>query len=259
MHRWPAGKLVTNPHKAQIFRASVDNTIVLFPVPANGLDDTGHRRPMTGNILIAGYTTTATGTDSKFVPVCVGVITAEPFELHRPYADAVVPVHVITTMCGADIETIEWDGFPMRRHPDLPENMHLLCEDVQDAARDGDDGDDGDAGDDGDDSEYGRQKRMARRLCEILETSMSLRTPSPSLESQRISRVNALKTWIRGTGVVTGSEDLGFPPTRRSGVSRPGTQTLDAVMRTHDTYAGLFGRIMGHMDHISHRTSHRRT
>ena len=259
MHRWPAGKLVTNPHKAQIFRASVDNTIVLFPV--DGLDD-GHRRPMTGSVLIAGYTS-GPGPDPKFMPVCVGVITAEPFALHRTYADAVVPVHVITTLCGAN-ETIAWtadrrtNGFPMRRHPDLPGNVHLLCEDVQDAASTDGGGNGGCGGDDDgggngcgggggndddgdDDSEYGRQKRMARWSCEILETSMSLRTPSPTLESQRISRVNALLSWIRGVG----TEDLEFPPTRRSGVSRPRTQTLDAVMRTHDTYAELFGRIMG--------------
>lgn len=238
MHRWGAGSLLANPHKAQNFRASVDNAVVLLPVgdpPTRTEDDDD----LAGNIIVIGFER-----ESGYVPVCIGVTSGEAFELRRPYADHVLPVHIVTTFCGKeyDFECLceracgVRPEFEWKRHPRLPEGVHVLVQDLSDALFESEG-----AAYDSADGEYARQHVAAAGFARLLDCARDAKTPSPSLETERLARLDAIEKHLRATPHEAVQTKL--PPTRRT-VGRTKTQQLNGVMATYEKYATMFGRLL---------------
>lgn len=217
IHRWTAGKLLTNPHKAQNFRASVDNAVFLLPVDKLVESDT-----LRGHAFVVCYE----NDDSETVVVAIGVATDDPFELSdSPYAQFVLPVHVLTTMCG---EPNAFGGVrTWTAHPSLPSEVFLLVDDLADY----------DAAEDEPDCEYARQKRIAAEFRDLVERAKSLKTPSPTLERERLERLDTLVRHIDESKSWTD-----FPPTRRK-VGKKQIQGLAGVLKTYEKHAAMFGKL----------------
>lgn len=238
MHRWATGNLLVNPHKAQNFRASVDNAVLLLPVGdlPNRTDDDD---PLAGNIIVIGFER-----EAAYVPVCLGVISGEAFELRRPYADHVLPVHVVTTLCGKehDFECLceracgVRPGLEWKQHPRLPGGVHVLVQDLGDAMFESEG-----TTYDSVDGEYGRQNVVAAGFARLLECARDSKTPSPPLETERLARLDAIEKHVRAAPHETVPTRL--PPTRRT-VGRAKTQQMDGVMATYEKYAAMFGRLL---------------
>lgn len=215
IHRWTAGRLLVNPHKAQNFRASVDNTVVLLPIDHPG---DVHLR---GHVFLLCYS----AHDESTVVVAIGVATEDPFEIQSSYANIVLPVHVLTTLCGA---VCVLRNFPRISHPSLPSNVFLLVDDVADAMSEPIDEDTS--------SEYARQKMTAHEFCSILDRARDLKTPSPMLENERLRRLDILvghmkqDSWTR------------FPPTRRN-IGNKKLHDLDGVLKAYEKNASMFGKL----------------
>jgi hypothetical protein len=227
IHRWTAGRLLTNPHKAQNFRASVDNTVVLLPVDKLVESDT-----MCGHVFVVCYSETET---NKTVVVAIGVATDDPFELvDSPYAKYVLPVHVLTTMCGASNDFDDACGKSSEMiwtsHPSLPSEIFLLVDDLADAISETID-------DEEPECEYARQKRVARGFCELVERAKTLKTPSPLLENERLDRLGILMTHLE-----TAKSQTAFPATRRK-VGKKNVQGLAGVLKTYEKHAAMFGKL----------------
>ncbi len=221
IHRWTAGKLLTNPHKAQNFRASVDNAIFLLPV--DGLARGGDS--MRGHAFIVCYENDR----SETVVVAIGVATDDPFELTQSaYARYVLPVHVLTTLCG-ETNVFSPGNRAWTTHPSLPTEVFLLVDDL---------GDVGDVDDDEPECEYTRQKRIAAEFRDLLERSRSLKTPSPTLERERVHRVDVLVRHLESSAK-TWSD---FPPTRRK-VGKKSVQGLAGVLDAYEKHASRFGKL----------------
>lgn len=237
MHRWAMGNLLVNPHKAQNFRASVDNAVVLLPVgkPACTDDDD----PLAGNIVVIGFER-----ETTYVPVCLGVTSGDAFELHRPYADHVLPVHVVTTLCGKEHDfecvcehacgvrpSLEW-----KQHPHLPEGVHMLVQDLSDAMFESEE-----MTYDSVDGEYVRQHVVAAGFARLLRMARESKTPSPPLETERLARLDAIEKHLRAAP--QDAIQTRLPPTRRI-VGRTKAQQLNGVMTTYEKYATMFGRLL---------------
>ncbi len=241
IHRWTAGKLLTNPHKAQNFRASVDNTVVLLPVDRVG------ETHVRGHVFLLCYSTD----DDATAVVAIGVASQNPFEIQSPYARVVVPVHVVTTLCGSVYELRRRSTW--NPHPSLPSNVFLLVDDLADAVAEVsaevsaemsaevsaevsdlsaryDDGENND-----EDNEYVRQKLMALDFVRVIHHARTLKTPSPMLESDRLRRLDILKshfeqqTWTK------------LPPTRRAPDKK--IHGLRGVLKTYEKHASMFGKL----------------
>lgn len=236
MHRWSSGDLLVNPYKAQNFRASVDNTVVLLPVgkpPARTNDEAF----ISGSVVLVGFFR-----GDKYFPVCVGVASEEPFELNRPYADYVLPVHVVTTMCGKErdfdgmcvSECGTAPGLDWKQHPRLPERMHALAHDLGDALLESEGMTYGSV-----DGEYVRQHVAAAGFARLLQVARGTKTPLPRFEVERIRRLEALENHLRTPNAITK-----LPPTRRATAGRIKAQQLGGVMATYEKYAAMFGRIL---------------
>ncbi len=222
IHRWTAGRLLTNPHKAQNFRASVDNTVVLLPLDRLG---EAHVR---GHVFLMCYSTN----DDTTAVVAIGVATENPFELQSSYARVVVPVHVVTTLCGSVYELKRRSSWTP--HPSLPSNVFLLVDDLADAVSDL--ADLSDVSDLCDDNEYVRQKLMARDFVNLVEHARTLKTPSPILETERLRRLDVLETHL-GQSAWTK-----LPPTRRI-ADKKRLHGLRGVLKTYEKHASMFGKL----------------
>lgn len=221
IHRWTAGRLLTNPHKAQNFRASIDNTVFLLPVDKT-IDKTIESDTLRGHVFVVCYE----NQESETAVVAIGVATDDPFELtDSPYAQFVLPVHVLTTMCGAPnvFGNRSWAN-----HPSLPSEIFLLVDDLADC----------DDEDDESDCEYARQKRIAKEFRELLDHAKLLKTPSPTLERERLERINMLVRHIDECKTTW----TDFPPTRRK-VGKKQIQGLEGVLKTYEKYAMMFGKL----------------
>jgi len=237
MHRWATGNLLVNPHKAQNFRASVDNAVLLLPVGnSNRTEDDD---PLAGNIVMIGFER-----EGGYVPVCLGVTSGEAFKLCRPYADHVLPVHVVTTLCGKehDFECLceracgVRPGLEWKQHPRLPGGLHVLVQDLGDALFESQG-----ATYDSVDGEYVRQHVIAAGFARLLECARDSKTPSPPLDAERLARIDAIERHVRAAPHEAVSTRL--PPTRRT-VGRAKIQQLDGVMATYEKYAAMFGRLL---------------
>ena len=220
IHRWTAGNLLTNPHKAQNFRASVDNAVFLLPVDGLARSDS-----VRGHVFLVCYENER----SETVAVALGVATDDPFELtDSPYAQFVLPVHVLTTMCGAP-NVFAAGNRPWTTHASLPSEVFLLVDDL---------GDSDAVDDDEPECEYVIQKRIASEFRELVERSRSLKTPSPLLERERLDRLDLL---VRHLAAASKSwTDL--PPTRRKTGKRV-SQGLAGVLKTYEKHAAMFGKL----------------
>ena len=238
MHRWATGNLLVNPHKAQNFRASVDNAVMLLPVgkPPRRTDDDDL---LAGNIVMIGFER-----EAMYVPVCLGVASGEAFDLDRPYADHVLPVHVVTTLCGEerDFECVceracgVRPGLEWKQHPRLPEGLHMLVQDLGDASFESDG-----VTYDSVDGEYVRQHVVAAGFARLLRCARDSKTPSPPLEAERLARLDAIEKHMRAAP--HDAVPTRLPPTRRT-VGRVKTQQLNGVMATYEKYATMFGRLL---------------
>lgn len=220
IHRWAAGKLLTNPHKAQNFRASVDNTVVLLPL------DRSSSIHFRGHVFLLCYSTP----DESTTVVAIAIATENPFEIESSYAKIVLPVHIMTTLCGSvcvlDTE-IGWV-----QHPSLPNNVFLLVDDLADSISEPIDEDTS--------TEYARQKLVAREFCDMLRHARSLKTPSPILENERLTRLDILEEHLKQNGAPNGWTR--FPPTRRH-VEKRKLHGLKSVLKTYEKNAGMFGKL----------------
>jgi hypothetical protein len=237
MHRWSAGKLLTNPHKSQHVRASIDNAVMLLPIgspprrPGPGL-------PMKGHAILIGFHTR----DTRFVPVAFGIISDDPFSLEYASSSHVIPVHIITTWCGKqmDFETVCESCAGIRpdvswaSSPSLPRDMHMLVSDLPDAVFEAEG-----VTYDSVYNEYARQHIIAAGLVCALEHAKKCTTPSPTLDRERLERLDAFMNHVR----CSRREDLQLPPTRRI-VGRLKSQQLEGVMTTYLKYSNMFGRLI---------------
>jgi hypothetical protein len=236
MHRWSSGNLLGNPHKAQNFRASVDNAVALLPVGRPAARTSDDEDPIAGSVVIAGFSR-----GDRYVPVCVSVATGEPFELDKPYAEHVLPVHVVTTMCGKECDFDDVcvaecgtpPGLEWKHHPRLPEGLHALVHDLGDALLESEG-----MTYDSVDGEYVRQHVVAAGFSRLLRIARETKTPLPRLEFERLRRLEALENHLRTPGAVTR-----LPPTRRT-VGRVKAHQLSGVMATYEKYATMFGRLL---------------
>lgn len=210
MSRWTA---TMTRYKAQLLRASIDNSVVFLPV-----GDTSSRvdREDLRNSLIVICCDTRV--------YAVGIVVQGPCKCPDEYKITsmirLIAVHVLSTSFTTDVRLADLDDV---EHSDyLPGHIYKLTDTIADAV----------------DVEkpmtweyaYEKQIMFAHWFFSYLEILADIETPSRKLEIERRNRIRCMQDFLQN------KSDATLPP--------PRPFSFQKTMKTHEKYARLFGRLL---------------
>jgi hypothetical protein len=208
MSRWvlPMTKL-----KAQILRASVDNSIVFLPVGGTISD---YPESLPGNFMVICCDTRV---------YALAVIVQGPCSCPKEYKttgfDSLLAVHVLSTSFASEIHLPD---IPVEASVALPSNVYKLSGivseeidlEVPETAE----------------VEYERRVIFSHWLMSYITKLRDVITPVKALEDTRVRRIDILEKCIRDKVSLT------IPPPREF--------SFPKMMKTHFKYASMFGRMI---------------
>jgi hypothetical protein len=208
MSRWvlPMTKL-----KAQILRASIDNSIVFLPV---GAAPSEYAESLPGNFVVI-----CCDTRVYALAVIVQGPCPCPAEYKTTDLDSLLAVHILSTSFTHDIRLPD---VVVEESDALPRNVFKLSSvvaedieiDVPETAE----------------AEYEKFVVFAHWFMKYIEELRGIITPVKALEDARVRRLDILKKCIKD------KTQLSIPPPREISFTK--------MMKTHQKYAEMFGRLV---------------
>jgi hypothetical protein len=217
-------------YKAQLIRASIDNTVVFVPV--GDIRSPEHAEDLRGHLLLF-----CSRREGAVRVLAVGIITRKPMPRPDEYMSAapyLLPVHVVCTSCTVELSLEQLCGTrtPISASDFLPTHVYKLCYDVCETIQ-------------VDrpvsvEHEYDRHVVFAHGYAAYLRELRAVETPVQELERDRRRRLSALFFHLsKQKGIL-------FPPTRRHGQKKHKT-SFEHVMKLHRKYEMLFDKLLGAM------------
>lgn len=227
LNRW-GGEM--HKYKAQLLRASIDNTVVFVPVGKTKTSE--FEEDLRGHLILLCFRNEET---NRTRIIALGIVTRNPIRCPDEYKitrmNRLLPIHIVSTSCTIDItleRLVEFDvSFEQSEH--LPSCVHKLSDDIADKV-------------DIDIpashvQDYERHVIFAHAYDAYLRELEDVETPVKQLELDRKKRVRGLRYHlVHKKGIL-------FPPTRRHGQKKSVT-SFEYLMKLHEKYATLFGKIL---------------
>lgn len=208
MSRWVPR--MTKP-KAQILRASIDNSIIFAPI---GDTNQEHQNELPGNFIVL------CSNERVFALGIILSILKCPTEYKTTQFDTLIAIHVISTSFTKEIMIPK---FSFEKPDDsMPQNIYTLSKNISDNL-------DLDIPENIE-LEYERQIFYANWLIRYIEELETIETPIKNLELDRLNRLSIVKQCLlsKQTAVIPRPRDFNF----------------QKMMKTHKKYAELFGRLV---------------
>lgn len=208
MSRWVPKMTKT---KAQILRASTDNSIIFVPVGDATQD---HRNDLPGNFMVLCCE------ERVFAFGLIIDILKCPDEYRTTQFDTLLAIHVISTSFTKEVEI---PNYSFERSDDsMPRNVYTLSKNVSDNL-------DLDIPENVE-MEYERQIFYAHWILQYIEELETIETPIKNLELDRLKRLSIVKQCLlsKQSAVIPQPRDFKF----------------QKMMKTHKKYAELFGKLI---------------